>query len=136
MMVAEKKVTIYLEGEYVVGANRLVFIGQDLVEAITHFNLARDVAFSEEAEEGLGWTRVFGERKRDVAFSQEAERVIDPVSYEQTEIGLVRRLPKRGKHEKAVVGPWEHYDHFHVSCRSVTKPFSQHGYPPGTVSSG
>lgn len=39
----EKTVTIHLEGEYIVGAARLVFIGQDLVEAITHFNLARDV---------------------------------------------------------------------------------------------
>lgn len=53
MMSDAKEVTIYLEGEYVVGAGRMVFIGQELVEAITHFNLARDVAFSAEAEIGL-----------------------------------------------------------------------------------
>lgn len=45
---SEKTVTIYLEGEYTVGSGRIVFIGQELVEAITHFNLARDAAAGDD----------------------------------------------------------------------------------------
>ena len=51
-MTAWKAVDIDLEGEYVVGSGRMVFIGQELVEAITHFNLARDVVVSTEVEIG------------------------------------------------------------------------------------
>ena len=52
-MTAWKAVDIDLEGEYVVGSGRMVFLGQELVEAITHFNLARDVVVSAEVEIGL-----------------------------------------------------------------------------------
>ncbi len=47
-----KAIDIDLEGEYVVGSGRMVILGQELVEAITHFNLARDAAFSAEVEIG------------------------------------------------------------------------------------
>jgi len=119
----KKDVTIYLEGAYTLkhrSGLELEYVGQDIVEAITHYNLARDVAFSEEAEIGLRGLRVEMPMKR----GRHEIGGIDPVSYVET---------------------WKHYDHLHVgakgkhevaakgwlggplSCRRVTdEPFSQH----------